>query len=117
LKDEWRENDPTPAPTFFNWGRCGPVPRRRQSCDGGTPPQFKRGVATATVTGGRTHERGRSPPSCYLRDLPDAELHLLDGGHWLLEMGLDEVVPLMRNFLERMHTTRGAVSPFPQTPS
>ncbi|MGY0003081.1 alpha/beta fold hydrolase [Micromonospora sp. I033] len=39
----------------------------------------------------------------YLRDLPDAELHLLDGGHWLLETHLDEVVALMRDFLERVH--------------
>ncbi|MBY8823472.1 alpha/beta fold hydrolase [Sphingomonas colocasiae] len=39
----------------------------------------------------------------YLRDLPDAELHLLDGGHWLLETNLDDVVPLIRDFLERVH--------------
>ncbi len=38
----------------------------------------------------------------YLRDLPDAELHLLDGGHWLLETHLDEVVPLLRGFLGRV---------------
>ena len=41
----------------------------------------------------------------YLRDLPDAELHLLDGGHWLLETSLDEIVPLVRDFLGRTHTT------------
>src|SRR5688572_7311334 len=39
----------------------------------------------------------------YLRDLPDAELHLLDGGHWLLETNLDEVVELIRAFLGRIH--------------
>ncbi|MGS5085925.1 alpha/beta fold hydrolase [Hydrogenophaga sp. A37] len=39
----------------------------------------------------------------YLRDLPDAELHLLDGGHWLLETHLDEVVGLVRDFLGRIH--------------
>ncbi|MFE9206465.1 alpha/beta fold hydrolase [Micromonospora sp. NPDC007230] len=39
----------------------------------------------------------------YLRDLPDAELHLLDGGHWLLETRLAEVVSLMRDFLGRVH--------------
>ena len=39
----------------------------------------------------------------YLRDLPDAELHLLDGGHWLLETNLDEVVALVRDFLDRFH--------------
>ncbi len=37
----------------------------------------------------------------YLRDLPEAELHLLDGGHWLLETNLDEVAPMIRNFLDR----------------
>jgi pimeloyl-ACP methyl ester carboxylesterase len=39
----------------------------------------------------------------YLRDLPEAELHLLDGGHWLLETNLDEVVALIRDFLGRVH--------------
>jgi pimeloyl-ACP methyl ester carboxylesterase len=39
----------------------------------------------------------------YLRDLPDAELHLLDGGHWLLETNLDEVAELTRDFLSRVH--------------
>ncbi len=37
----------------------------------------------------------------YLRDLPEAELHLLDGGHWALETNLDEVVGLAREFLGR----------------
>ncbi|MGY4771273.1 alpha/beta fold hydrolase [Kribbella sp. CWNU-51] len=38
----------------------------------------------------------------YLADLPKAELHLLQGGgHWLLESHLDEVVALIRPFLER----------------
>jgi len=35
----------------------------------------------------------------YHRDLPDAPLHLLDGGHWLLETHLTEVVPLLEDFL------------------
>jgi hypothetical protein len=35
----------------------------------------------------------------YLRDLPEAELHLLDGGHWALETNLDEIVTLVRDFL------------------
>lgn len=39
----------------------------------------------------------------YLRDLPDAELHLLDGGHWALETNLDEIVALVRDFLGRVH--------------
>jgi pimeloyl-ACP methyl ester carboxylesterase len=43
----------------------------------------------------------------YLRDLPNAELHLLDGGHWALETNLDEIVALTRDFLGRMHESRG----------
>jgi pimeloyl-ACP methyl ester carboxylesterase len=39
----------------------------------------------------------------YLRDLPDAELHVLDGGHWLLETNFEEVVGLIRDFLGRVH--------------
>jgi pimeloyl-ACP methyl ester carboxylesterase len=39
----------------------------------------------------------------YLRDLPDAELHLLEGGHWALETNLDEIVALARDFLGRVH--------------
>lgn len=37
----------------------------------------------------------------YLRDLPEAELHLLDSGHFALEDQLDVMVPLIRDFLAR----------------
>jgi pimeloyl-ACP methyl ester carboxylesterase len=39
----------------------------------------------------------------YHRDLPDAPLHLLDGGHWLLETHLHEVVSLVEDFLRRTY--------------
>jgi len=39
----------------------------------------------------------------WLRDLPEAELHLLDGGHWALETNLGEMVALIRGFLGRVH--------------
>ena len=35
----------------------------------------------------------------YLRDLPEAGLHLLGGGHWLLETHFEEACPLIREFL------------------
>lgn len=39
----------------------------------------------------------------YQRDLPNAELHLIDNaGHWLLETHLDEAIPLVRDFLSRV---------------
>lgn len=37
----------------------------------------------------------------YLRDLPDAELHLLDTGHFALETHLPEIAPLIAAFLDR----------------
>jgi pimeloyl-ACP methyl ester carboxylesterase len=37
----------------------------------------------------------------YLRDLPDAELHLLDSGHFALEDKGDEIAALMLEFLRR----------------
>ena len=37
----------------------------------------------------------------YKRDLPDVEFHLFDTGHFALEDKADEIVPLIRDFLER----------------
>jgi pimeloyl-ACP methyl ester carboxylesterase len=37
----------------------------------------------------------------YLRDLPDAEMHILDTGHFALEDKLDTMAPLIRDFLDR----------------
>lgn len=41
----------------------------------------------------------------FLRDLPHAELHRLDTGHFALEDKADEMIPLMRRFLDRHHST------------
>jgi pimeloyl-ACP methyl ester carboxylesterase len=43
-------------------------------------------------------EAGAHP---YLRDLPDAQLHILDTGHFALEDKLDEIAPLLLSFLDR----------------
>lgn len=37
----------------------------------------------------------------YLRDLPEAEMHILDTGHFALEDKLDVMAPLIRDFLDR----------------
>lgn len=36
---------------------------------------------------------------CYRQDLPDAEIHILEGGHMLLETNFDEVLQYIRNFM------------------
>ena len=56
---------------------------------------------TLIVWGPRDGYMPEPSARAYLRDLPEAELHLLDGGHWLLETHLDEVVAHMRDFLGR----------------
>lgn len=38
----------------------------------------------------------------YLRDVPDAELHLFDTGHFALETHLDRIAPLIADFLDRL---------------
>ncbi|MBE1528951.1 pimeloyl-ACP methyl ester carboxylesterase [Sphingopyxis sp. OAS728] len=39
----------------------------------------------------------------YRRDLPNADLHLIDGaGHWLLETHFEQALPLVREFLNRL---------------
>ena len=58
---------------------------------------------TLIVWGPQDHYMPEKSARAYLRDLPDAELHLLDGGHWLLETHLDEVAALVRDFLSRVH--------------
>jgi pimeloyl-ACP methyl ester carboxylesterase len=44
----------------------------------------------------------------FAADLPDAEIHLIDGGHFLLESALEEVATLMQQFLASALDTRTA---------
>lgn len=39
----------------------------------------------------------------FRRDLPDAEIHILDAGHFAMDTRLDEVADLTRHFLDRLH--------------
>jgi pimeloyl-ACP methyl ester carboxylesterase len=57
------------------------------------------------ITWGKNDEIfGPDGARAYLRDLPDAELHLLDTGHFALEEELDFIAERIRNFLTR-HTS------------
>lgn len=57
------------------------------------------GVPLLAVWGRGDEIFGPAGAEAFADDLPDAEIHLLDGGHFLLESALDEVIPLIRNFL------------------
>ena len=69
-------------------------PKHRQYLRDHRPPTL---ILWGPQDGYMPEKSGRA----YLRDLPEAEFHLLDGGHWLLETNLDEVVGLVRDFLGR----------------
>jgi pimeloyl-ACP methyl ester carboxylesterase len=45
---------------------------------------------------------GPAGAQAFAEDIPDAEIHLLDGGHFLLESALDEVTGLIRAFLAKV---------------
>lgn len=47
---------------------------------------------------------GPAGAQAFADDLPDAEIHLLDGGHFLLESALDEAAGLIRSFLANVHS-------------
>jgi len=40
-----------------------------------------------------------SEPEAYRRDIPQAEIHILDAGHFAMDTAADEVAGLVRNFL------------------
>lgn len=46
---------------------------------------------------------GPAGAEAFVDDLPDAEIRLLEGGHFLLESALDEVAGLIRTFLAKQH--------------
>jgi pimeloyl-ACP methyl ester carboxylesterase len=58
---------------------------------------------TLIVWGTRDGYMPEESARAYLRDLPDAELHLLDAGHWALETHLVEIAATIRDFLDRVH--------------
>ncbi|KAA0100233.1 alpha/beta fold hydrolase [Mycolicibacterium sp. P1-5] len=48
---------------------------------------------------------GPAGAAAFAKDLPSAEIHLLDGGHFLLESALDESAALITDFLDRTLTS------------
>lgn len=43
----------------------------------------------------------RAGARAYLADMPDAELHLLEGAHFLLDEQVENVAGLIRGFIQR----------------
>lgn len=63
----------------------------------------ERSPPTLILWGPRDGYMPEDAARAYLRDVPKAELHLLDAGHWLLETNLAEAVDLTSDFLRRVH--------------
>ncbi|BCI51640.1 hydrolase [Mycolicibacterium litorale] len=59
------------------------------------------GVPLLAVWGRGDEIFGPDGARAFADDLPDAEIHLLDGGHFLLESAFDETTALIRDFLDR----------------
>ncbi|MCV7344347.1 alpha/beta fold hydrolase [Mycolicibacterium rhodesiae] len=57
------------------------------------------GVPLLAVWGRNDPVFGPHGAAAFKVDLPNAEIHLIDGGHFLLESALDETLPLIRTFL------------------
>lgn len=58
-------------------------------------------VPLLAVWGANDEIFGPEGAHAFRRDLPDAEVHLLDTGHFALETHLEEIADLMRDFLDR----------------
>ena len=41
-----------------------------------------------------------SEPEAYRRDVPDAEVHIVDGGHFALDTAAEDIAALVRNFMD-----------------
>ena len=63
----------------------------------------ERSLSAAPITASIRAARASAwkAPTPYLRDLPKAELHLLDTGHFALEEDGEQIARLMRDFLGR----------------
>lgn len=60
------------------------------------------GVPLLAVWGRGDEIFGPAGAEAFANDLPDAEIHLLEGGHFLLESALPEATGLIRDFLARV---------------
>lgn len=74
---------------------------------------FRRSQVPLLAIWGRGDEIfGPGGATAFARDLPEAEVHLIDGGHFLLESAFDTALGYIRGFLGRVLTrTRNPAAP------
>jgi pimeloyl-ACP methyl ester carboxylesterase len=69
-------------------------------------PQFQQYLRThrpptLAVWGGKDEIFGPAGATAFTRDVPDAEIHILDAGHFALETAGEQIASLVREFLGR----------------
>ena len=47
-------------------------------------------------------------PDRYREDVPDAEIHIVEGGHFALDTAADEIAALVQGFVDSSHEDRVA---------
>jgi len=47
-----------------------------------------------------------SKPEAYRRDVPNAQVHMLDAGHFALDTAADEIAALLRSFMDPSRSLR-----------
>jgi pimeloyl-ACP methyl ester carboxylesterase len=88
-------NDAIQLALFRDYATNSPLYPRLHEC-------FRAGRVPLLAVWGRGDEIfGPAGAEAFAADLPTADIHLLDGGHFLLESALDEVTVLIRQFLAR----------------
>ena len=58
------------------------------------------GVPVAAVAGNHDLSFELSEPEAYRRDVPKAEVHVLEAGHFALDTAADQIAQLVRAFMK-----------------
>jgi pimeloyl-ACP methyl ester carboxylesterase len=60
---------------------------------------FRSHVSCRAIWGKYELSFDASEPEAYRRDVPKAEVHIVDGGHFALDMAADEIAGLVEGFV------------------
>ena len=86
---------------------CSSTTRRMCACIPKSTSIFRDSqVPLLAVWGSGDGGFGPEGAKAFAEDLPHAQIHLLDGGHFLLETALDEAVVLIHDFLDELSLSK-----------
>ena len=93
--------DPTsePKPILREVGTC----LRLIKCDGTTPRSQESRPPTLVVWGKYDPSFTVAGAIAYADDVPKAEVHILDAGHFALDEATDVIASLVHSFLDRLN--------------